>query len=223
MPLVIAHRGASAEEVENSVAAFRRAVKEGADGVELDVHATADGGLVVRHDDMLAGQRIARMTLSEVLLHTLANGEPIPTLAEGLATLGSSTIAFIEVKSLAAAHDDRFLATLDAAPVPSHCHVHAFDHRVVRRLKSRRPGLTCGVLSTSYPVRPLAQLEDAGATELWQLESLIDEGLVEAVHHAGDRLYAWTVDDTARMKALAELGVDGVCTNRPALARAVLG
>lgn len=223
MPLVIAHRGASAEEVENSPAAFRRAVAEGADGVELDVHATADGGLVVRHDEMLAGSHIPHMSLSEVRLHTLANGEPVPTLEEALVAIGASVTPFVEVKSLAPAHDDRLFATLDAGPAPARCHVHSFDHRIVRRLRAKRPGVTYGVLSTSYLVRPVAQLDDASATELWQEQSLIDRELVEAVHRASAKVYAWTVDDTARMKTLVELGVDGICTNRPALARAVLG
>ena len=79
------------------------------------------------------------------------------------------------------------------------------------------------MLSTSYPVRPVGQLDDAGATELWQEESLIDGELVKVVHGTSRKVYAWTVDDTARMKTLAGFGVDGICTNRPALARAVLG
>ena len=69
----------------------------------------------------------------------------------------------------------------------------------------------------------MVQLEDAGAGELWQEEGLIDRELVGAVHEAGARLYAWTVDDPARVIALARIGVDGICTNRPAVARAVLG
>ena len=93
--------------MENSLAAFRRAVRDGADGVELDVHATADGELVVRHDGMLAGQPISRLGLREVRMHTLENGETIPTLAETLQAIGAATTTFIEVKTLAAPQDHR--------------------------------------------------------------------------------------------------------------------
>jgi glycerophosphoryl diester phosphodiesterase len=221
LPLVIAHRGASAEEVENSLAAFRRAVLEGADGVELDVHATADGELIVLHDDHLGGQPVITMQLRDVRSHMLANGEAIPTLSEALGTIGTAS-AFVEVKALAPRHDDRLLDILAASPAPASCHVHSFDHRIVRRLGSRRPQLTLGVLSTSYPVKPLSQLADAGASELWQEHSLIDRELVETVHAAGHRIYAWTVDQPARLRALAALGIDGLCTNLPAAARSVL-
>jgi glycerophosphoryl diester phosphodiesterase len=65
-------------------------------------------------------------------------------------------------------------------------------------------------------------MEDAGARELWQEFPLIDRGMVELVHGSGGRLYAWTVDDVSRAQALANLGVDGICTNQPGIARSVL-
>ena len=208
--------------MENSLAAFRRAVRDGADGVELDVHATVDGELVVRHDEMLAGQPISRIALRDVRMHTLENGETIPTLAEALQAIGARTTTFIEVKTLSAAQDHRLFAIVDQGPAPARCHFHSFDHRLVQRLHHSQPDRTFGVLSSSYPVRPLAQMEDAGARELWQEAPLIDREMVDAVHGSGGKLYAWTVDDLARAQALANLGVDGICTNRPAIARSVL-
>ena len=204
MTLVIAHRGASAAEPENSLAAFRRAVVMGADGIELDVHATVDGGLVVVHDELL-------------------DGRPIPTLAESLAAIGRATTVFVEVKTLAPQADLGLLAALDAGPAPSRYHLHSFDHRIMQRLKKRAPERTYGVLSCSRPVNPLEQLRAAGATELWQNESLIDGELVETLHRAQCTVLAWTVDDPARARALRDLGVDGICTNRPDSVRAALG
>ena len=208
--------------MENSLAAFRRAVRDGADAIELDVHGTADGELIVRHDGMLAGQSIAKLSLRDVRMHTLENGEAIPTLAEALAAIGPDKTVFIEVKTLAPDLDRRLFEVVDGSPSPRQCHFHSFDHRIVRRLHAARPELECGVLCSSYPVRPLAQLQDAGARELWEEASLIDRDLTAAVHQWGGRVYAWTVDDVARMQALADLGVDGICTNRPALARSAL-
>lgn len=221
--LVIAHRGASALEPENSLAAFRAAVRLGANGVELDVHATTDGHLVVVHDPRVGGRPIAGLALAEVKAHPLSNGEPIPTLPEALAELGAEVLVFVEVKTLTPVHDAALLAVLDAAPVPARCHVHAFDHRIVRRLKDRRPTLVTGVLSSSYPVKPFEQVHQARASELWQHEPMIDARLVVEARGAGLKVYAWTVDDPDRMKELARFHVDGICTNRPDLAREVLG
>jgi glycerophosphoryl diester phosphodiesterase len=221
-PIVIAHRGASAYEPENSLAAFRKAVALGAQGIELDVHATADGRLAVFHDGVLGGSPIARLPWDRVRRHRLANGEPIPALEEALEAIGDRTLVFVELKTLPPSWDDALFTALEGAPAPTNCRVHAFDHRIVRRLRSQRPKLECGVLSASYPVDPLRQVSDALAVDLWQEESLIDPELMDLARRNGISVYAWTVDDPERMKLLASWGVSGICTDRPDLALEVL-
>lgn len=213
--LVIAHRGASAYEHENSLAAFRAAVRMGAGGIELDIHDTADGAIVVHHDPALGGRPIRELSVAMVSRHRLPNGEPVPTLPEALVAVGPDAQVFVEAKSLAPEHDAALLAAMDGGPAPSHYHVHSFDHRIVRRLTASRSGLVGGVLSTSYPVDPWRQVSEAGARELWQEAPLIDEALVDGAHERGMRVYAWTVDEPAVAGELAALGVDGICTNRP--------
>ena len=220
--LVIAHRGASAREPENSLAAFRSAIDLGSDGVELDIHATADGALVVHHDDTVAGVCIPRSSLDTVRECLLANGEPVPTLGEALNVLGAKARVFVEVKTLDASQEAALLQVLDDGPAPQHYHVHSFDHRIVRRLMQHRKGLVGGVLSASYPVNPLIQLEQTGATELWQQESLVDDELVAAVHAIGKRIFPWTVDAPTRIEELIDMGVDGICSNVPDRVRSLL-
>jgi glycerophosphoryl diester phosphodiesterase len=221
--LVIAHRGASARELENSLAAFRAAGPLGADAIELDVHATADGALVVHHDETLdARHHIPSLTASRVRELRLSNGEPIPTLAEALEAAGPKLQVFVEVKSLAPVFDERLFDTLSHGPNPSGYAVHSFDHRVVRRLGLECPALRRGVLSSSYAVKPLAVLEDAGATILWQERAMVDEVLVETLHRRGMTIVVWTVDDPAEMRRLVEYGADGICTNVPDRARGVV-
>lgn len=220
--LIIAHRGASKAEPENSLAAFRTAVDMGADGVELDIHATADGRIVVHHDPVIDGHRIADTGFDVIRDRQLPNGEPVPTLQEVLELLGPERRAFIEVKALDPAHDAALLQVITSAPAPDRCHVHSFDHRIIRRLIGACEGLVGGVLSSSYPVNPLLQLEQTGAQELWQTQDLVDDELVAAVHAFEARIIAWTVDDPARLEEFADMGLDGICTNTPDTARSIL-
>lgn len=218
MPLVIAHRGASAYEVENSLAAFRRARELGAHGIELDVHMTVDGVPVVHHDPEIGSLAIWRTTTAAVRSQALPNGEPVPTLAEALETIGPALEVFVELKALPPASDAHLFAALDAGPGPANYRVHSFDHRIIQRLKRQRPALPCGVLSGAHPVHPLRPLQDAGAGVLWQEESLVDGELIGAAHASGYRVFAWTVDHPDRIRTLASLGVDGICSNRPDVA-----
>ena len=222
VPLVIAHRGASAYEPENSRAAFRRAIELGADGIELDVHETADGDYVVLHDATVAGRPVHELDLHEVCAHRLANGEPIPTLRHVLDDVAGRATVFIEVKASSEAGERRLLDIIDRSPAPRRCQVHAFDHRIVHRLVERRPRLKAGVLSVSYVIDPVAQVTAARAETLWQQADAIDGDLVTVLHQAGLALFAWTVDDPAHMRTLAALAVDAICTNTPDVAREVL-
>lgn len=218
--LVIAHRGASAREVENSLAAFRAAATLGADAIELDIHATRDGVLIVHHDAVIAGRHlIPRLSGEEARALRLANGEPVPTLPEALDAAGTRLRVFVEVKTLPPEFDARLFEALDRGPNPAGYAVHGFDHRIVRRLGLERPSLARGVLSSAYLIRPLAALADAGASTLWEERSMVDDSLATALHDAGKQLITWTVDDPAEMRRLLEAGVDGLCTNHPELGR----
>jgi glycerophosphoryl diester phosphodiesterase len=218
-PLVIAHRGASGHEVGNSLAAYRAAADRGADAVELDIHATADGALIVHHDERIGGRLIAHSNLHEVRGHRLANGEVVPTLEEALATIVPRMQACVEIKALAPRWDERLFEAIDRTGVPGRVAVLGFDHRVIHRLGEKRPFLHRGVVSASYPVHPVRCVEDADASALWQDRSCVDEALVSCIHDAGMALYVWTVNEPDEMPHFLALGVDGLCTDFPDLAR----
>jgi glycerophosphoryl diester phosphodiesterase len=211
----IAHRGASADEVENSRAAFRKARQFGADAVELDVHATRDGGLVVHHDAVVGTLgRIADLTVEELQPHRLANGETVPMLSEVLPLLRGLDV-WVEVKGLEEYYDALLLRALAEGPEPDRYAVHSFDHRLVRRLGQRQPSLRLGVLLVGRLVDPVPALEAAGASTLWQSAEWVDRSLVDAVHAAGRRVIAWTANDDADIARLVGIGVDGICSDRP--------
>lgn len=214
-PRILAHRGASGSAHENSLAAFRKAVALGADGVELDIHATIDGVLLVHHDAVVPGVgRIADLPAAAFSHHRLPNNEPIPTLPQALEVLGDIEV-WVEVKTLPPESDEALLATLAAGPSPRNYAVHGFDHRIVARLGDLRPELPRGVLLASYPINVLPVLHAAGADTLWMETHLIDAPLVALIHDDGARLTAWTANDEAEIRRLIELGVDAICGNYP--------
>jgi glycerophosphoryl diester phosphodiesterase len=186
-----------------------------ADGVELDVHATRDGTIVVHHDAELPGVGpIAQLTTDEARQVRIRNGETLPLLQEVLELVGDHDV-WVEVKSLPAAHDQALLAVLDSGPAPHRYAVHSFDHRIVRRLGESRPALPRGILLSAYLNDPVAVLRDAGSSTLWQEWHLVDEDLVETVHAAGCRIHAWTVNEVGDLEQLVRMGVDGLCGNYP--------
>ena len=221
-PSAIAHRGASGIAYENSPSAFRLAKQLGADGVELDVHATADGDLVVHHDYAIpeAGL-ISGLSSADIAHHRLPNGEEIPTLGQALQLLDGLDV-WVEVKSLPASFDHRLFETLDRGPTPKRYAVHSFDHRIIARLGKQRPILSRGVLLASYLLDPVAVVRSAGADVLWQEAHLIDQDLVQLMHEAGCRLIAWTANTEAEISRLAKMGADGICGNFPDLIHAVV-
>jgi len=215
LPAIIAHRGSSGAELENSLAAFRRAVAEGCNGVELDIHVTRDGALLVHHDPVLPwGAKIGSLTLAEVRENPLADGFPAPTLAEVLGVTTGLDV-YIEAKTVPAEADAALLELIGGDSDPTRLHVHSFDHRIIARLAKRSPTLSLGVLSTSYPVDPVRPVLDAGARTLWQEQELIDESLVARCAKAGIGVIAWTVNEVAEAERLRALGVAGMCGNWP--------
>jgi glycerophosphoryl diester phosphodiesterase len=213
-PLIIAHRGASGHAVENSIEAFRKADELRADGVELDVHATVDGAIVVFHDSCLpGGERISETPAARVREHRLANGEPMPLLSDALAAI-PELLVFIEVKHLDVRWDGALLKTI-ATGGPERCAVHSFDHRIIARLAAIRPTLACGALAMARLVDPVHALDRARADTLWQEHDLVDLSLIQQVHDSNRRVFAWTVNDPETARNLTAQGVDGLCGNFP--------
>jgi glycerophosphoryl diester phosphodiesterase len=213
-PLVIAHRGASGHAPENSIEAFRKAEELRADGVELDVHATSDGTIIVFHDACLpSGESISETPAAKLREHRLANGETIPLLSEVLAAIPGLKV-FIEVKHLDTRWDSALLKVI-ATGNPERCAVHSFDHRVVARLAALRPTLACGALSVARLVDPVHALDRALADTLWQEADYIDPALVQQVHDSNRRVFAWTINDADTAHRLTRMGVDGLCGNFP--------
>ena len=227
-PRLVAHRGISRERPENTLPAFLRALELGADGIELDVHGTKDGVVVVHHDDIpratpperaLAGKRIDALTWDQLQGFSVDGAALIPSLAEVLAALRGRLDVFVELKGHGI--EGLVLDVIHQSPAPARCAVHSFDHEAIRRIRSVAPAVRGGILFDKLPADVVAAMRFADARDVWPREDLIDAALVEAVHGAGGRVLAWTVNDTARAQSLAGLKVDALCTDAlPQLQRA---
>jgi glycerophosphoryl diester phosphodiesterase len=186
-----------------------------ADGVELDVHATRDGGIVVHHDPEMPGAGpIAELSLEQARKLRIPNGETLPVLAEILDLVGDRDV-WVEVKSLPPAYDCLLLAILDHGPAPQRYAIHSFDHRIVHRLGQACPGLRRGILLSAYLRDPVSVMRAVGATTLWQEWQQVDQELVTQIHEAGCTLIAWTVNEIGDLDRMVRLGVDGLCGNYP--------
>jgi glycerophosphoryl diester phosphodiesterase len=232
-PLVIAHRGASADAVENTLAAFGRARRDGADGVELDVMRCATGEVVVFHDDDL--QRLGKragltrsLPYDELRAIDLGGGERIPLLDEVLETIGPLLVN-VELKSQSRFADDGLAAAV-AAILTRHATgaralVSSFDPWLLGRFRRAAPSVATGLLFAHDQSLPLRRAWSAALlrpTALHPEAVLVDARAVRAWHARGYALNVWTVDDPGELRLLAALGVDGLITNRPKFARSVL-
>src|ERR1700730_16835611 len=214
-PEKISHRGAHQTLPENSIPAFLRAIELGADAIELDVHATTDGVVVVHHDPVVnapaaARTRIVDLSASEISRFPLAHGVEIPTLERVLDAVSDRVMVYVEIK----APDIEPLVVRCIRESGARCAVHAFDHRIVITVKRIFPAIRTGVLEVARHIDPVASLVAAGAQDLWQEVSFIDEELVARAHSVNARVIAWTSDDPDQWETLREIGVDGICTDR---------
>ena len=193
MTWVIAHRGASAELPENTLPAFERAIELGADFVELDVHAAADGSLVVCHDPPRGGE---------------------PRLEEVVELCAGRVGIMCELKSPWRYRRHDVVARTERL-LPRDAVVISFEPRALQQVQRLR---TLQHVGLGVSIRRAARY--AWAVGFWD-PRVRPRGL-ELAHSLGLRATVYTVNDAARMRELAALGVDGIFSDRPELLRSAL-
>jgi glycerophosphoryl diester phosphodiesterase len=237
MPRLHGHRVASAAAPENTIRAFELAMKEGADGVELDVMRCRTGEVFVFHDDdlfRLCGERGDPRTYSWSALQALRiGGERIPLLDDVLEAVGREAIVNIELKSAttwgARVRDDGLAGEVGKIIVRhalgARALVSSFDPLLLSRFHRRAPNVAVGLLFCADQALPLRRAWAAplvGAVAVHPESVLVDERQVRRWRARGYAVNVWTVDDPAELRYLASLDVDTIITNRPAAAREAL-
>jgi len=232
-PAVFAHRGASRQAPENTIAAFRIAAELGADGIELDVHRTADGALVVHHDADAAG---LGLLVERSFAEVRAARADIPTLAESFAALAAhdAIVVNVEIKCCAWDPDPDPEHEVAARVVELVREIDAFDRVIVSSfdlghvdaVRRSEPRIATGFLVHGLDPTPVVEVCAArGHGWLhpdWGNLSIHLDDTVRTSKSAGVRLNVWTVDDPDQMRSFADAGVDAIITNVPDLALAIL-
>jgi glycerophosphoryl diester phosphodiesterase len=225
--LVLAHRGANRLAPENTVAAMTRALELGADGVELDVHRTADHQLVVRHDAGTPAGILCELTLAQI-----RSALPeVPTLAEVLDVCRGGLVN-VEVKNLPGDPDwdpdeqavELLVALLEERGGADDVVVSSFHLPTVDRMRALAPQVPTGLLT--FGVDPLEALVAADShghhalhPDVWSLGGPVLGALTQRARERGLRVTVWTVNDPDELRRLEAAGVDAVITDDPSLYR----
>jgi glycerophosphoryl diester phosphodiesterase len=234
---VVAHRGASADAPENTVAAIKLAWDQKADASEFDVYLSKDNKVVVLHDKdtkRTAGVSlpVASTPLAELRALDVGRwkgprfaGEKIPTLDEMLATVPAGKRVFVEVKCGPEIVPELDRVVRAAGLKPEQTAVISFNLDVVAAAKKARPDLHAYWVVSLKPKKGaappaagglVAKAKAVGADGLdLSAAETLDAAFAKKVKAAGLKLYVWTVNEADVAKRMVEIGVDGITTDRP--------
>ena len=217
--LVIAHRGDCSRAHENTIDAVRDAIANGADMIEFDVRRTADGALVVHHDEAIGDVRLTALEYSSALARTLGLGYALPLLEEVLDATRGRVQLDVELKE--AGYEAEVVDTIARRGFAvADFVVTSFDRGVVERMREIAPAVRTGLLveETEWP-RAIGEYRASGARFLAPRWPMLDERGLAAAEAHGVPLVAWTVNEPMMMRRLfAAAGVTGVITDRLATA-----
>ena len=241
----IAHRGASGAAPENTLAAFKKAIEIGVDAVELDLHGTRDGEIVVIHDasldrttnlrgpvrkNRLATIKVAdaggwfhpdfageRIQVDANTVRTVAH-EQVPTLTEALECIGGNAIAVLEIKDTTIG--EAVVKKINEMDALKRVVIISFHTSVLQEVRALDPRIPTGWLIGNHnadvlPVELCQQLGQLGCSLLNVNHQLITPEFAYEVQRRGIALWCWTVDDIARMREVRALGVQGITSNYP--------
>ena len=213
---VIAHRGASFFEPENTLRSFKRAIEMGADFVEIDVRMSKDGELVIMHDADVnrttnGNGLVKDQTLEELKKLDAGRGETIPTLDEVMKTVKNKVGLVIEIKEPGT--EDKILQKIMENGLENVI-LASFYHESIKNAKELNPSINAGIIFVCQPVDVSQMAFNAGANIIFPSHRYMNEDLVKEAKKKGIFVYPWAIDDPSVFEKFAEMGVDGIITNK---------
>ncbi len=236
---VFAHRGFSGRYPENTMLAFEKAVEAGADGIELDVHLSADGEVVIIHDELvdrttdgtgLVGSKtlaqLKALDASAAFKGVYGKVE-IPTLDEYLAFIrGTDLETNIELKTGVDTYpgiEKKVLELIDKYDLREKIIISSFNHYSVLRMKALAPDMRYGFLEESWVIGMPEYAKKYGMDGVHPLFNVVDRDYMDMCHGLGLAVNVWTVNTEEDIRHMLELGVDISIGNFPDLARKIVG
>jgi len=220
--LKIAHRGASGHEPDNTIRAFEKAIALGADMIELDVHLSADGRLVVVHDAELGGTPIKNLTLAELKRFDVGKGERIPTLKEAMDCVKGRCQLYIELKGEGT--EAPVVELVRKNDMQWNVIIGSFDAANARKAKTHAPEMMTSVLTGRTDLDFVAFAEEARADCIhfcWERHpsphTLLTDALMQTCADAGLKVLIWHEERTEEIREIIKRNIYGICSNFPEL------
>ncbi|MGC9516716.1 MAG: glycerophosphodiester phosphodiesterase [Methanomicrobiales archaeon] len=213
---IIAHRGASYYEPENTLISLGRALKWKADYIEFDVRKTQDDHLVVIHDSKVdrttnGTGKLSEMALNDVKKLDAGNRQLIPTLDEVLDLIGNKTRILLEIKQKGI--EEEILDKLTSYNLHDPL-IASFYHSSVQKVKNINSNLETGIILASQPVNVSSIALEVNADAVFIKKKYLDQKMVKEVKNNNISIYPWVVDDLNQAKMFQEIGVSGIVTNK---------
>ncbi|MGI6368876.1 MAG: glycerophosphodiester phosphodiesterase [Anaerolineae bacterium] len=227
--MAIAHRGASSYAPENTRAAYDLALEMGARHIELDVHLSSDGEVIVMHDDRVDRTTNGKGPVADFTLEALRAldagswfgaayaGAQVPTLREVLERYAGPAHLHIELKGRTPGLVPATIALVRAAGASPHVTLTSFSHDLLSEARPLAPELPMGWLVSQVDPETVTETLRLGLEQLCPRADLLTPALVEELHGRGLIVRAWGVSDAALMRAAVEAGADGMTVNFPDL------
>lgn len=213
--LNIAHRGFTKNFPDNTLEAFKAAIELGVDGIEFDVHETADQKFVILHDAKLNGKDIAKLSLAAIEGVKLLGKFKVPTLEETLDLCRNRVKLLVEIKQ--AWSLNRFLTILRSKAELDDIVIASFNRDLISKLAQLAPEIRRGVI-TALPTRePVKMLESTQSAIIVAKFPFVDKKLVDEAHASNFFVYVWDCPDIKSARKVVKLGADGIVSDFPDL------
>tara|TARA_R110002072_G_scaffold64203_1_gene159102 strand:- start:77655 stop:78326 length:672 start_codon:yes stop_codon:yes gene_type:complete len=216
--ILMGHRGARDELPENSLLGFQKVIDKGLKAIELDIHLSSDGHIVVIHDETLDRTSngcglVKEKTLAQLKELDLGSEQRIPTLKEALDVIVKSKVEVqIEIKtsevleklpSELSEYDSRYITVI------------SFDHKALKTFKESCPHIKTACLLYGLPVDPISIIKSCHADGISLSTSLIDKEIVERCHQENYSVTSWNANDLETINKFKKMGVDYLGTDLP--------
>jgi len=216
--MIVGHRGAAGYEPENTLLSFQKAIEIGVDWIEMDVHRSSDGHIVVIHDDTVdrttrGHGKVSEMTLAELKNLDAGKGQKIPTLQESIDFTKGRARVIVEIKQEGTEAD--VVDAIERNDIIYAAMVASFSTRSIRRVKEINPEIMTAAIFSRLPIDFKGLARDARADSVFMRKDIVSQAIIEEAHKNGFTVNVWNEDNPEDIRKYAAMGPDMMSSNFP--------